>query len=69
MTWDSKKAEMFLRQYANSLVRDAKHIRENLGGDGVHTSEEEFFLFLVQGLGWDEEEAREKTDTFAPEKG
>ena len=55
--WDAKKAEKFFRALANGYIREARHIRQCIGPDGVHSNEEEAYLFLTQGLGWDEEEA------------
>lgn len=59
--WPSEKATKWLKDYAASLAREAKYIRENLE---CGANQEEFELFLEHGLGFDEDDIKEITETF-----
>ena len=63
--WDEDAAEKFLQNYADTLAADVKHIRRS--AESAAFSEEELFLFLTQGLGWEEEEAEAKASEFRKE--
>lgn len=64
--WPSDKATKWLRDYAASLSREAKYVRENIE---CGLNQEEFELFLEQGLGFDEDDIKEITAKLTSEKG
>lgn len=57
-SWKSSAAKIYLQKLASSLRSEANYIEENITRDGVHTSEEEFSLFLEHGLGYNEEDIK-----------